>query len=140
MDRISNVCFDVMVTSGIAAISLDVLSNYWVVILILGILGALTTYFYNRFVAKKLFADYSEEQFLVMYGMLTGTASTGIILLREIDGDFKSPAAENLVYQNFPAMIFGVPIMLLAPIAPQRPVLILVLLFILFTVIYGRII
>lgn len=44
-----------------------------------------------------------------MYGMLTGTASTGIILLREIDKDFKTPAADNLVYQNSPAIVFGFP-------------------------------
>ena len=59
----------------------------------------------------------------MMYGMLTGTASTGIILLREIDGDFKTPVADNLVYQNFPAMVFGFPILLLATMAPNRPYL-----------------
>ena len=63
-----------------------------------------------------------------MYGMLTGTASTGVILLREVDGDFKTPVSENLVYQNFPAIVFGFPIMLLATLAPVKPVLTLILL------------
>ena len=54
-----------------------------------------------------------------MYGMLTGTASTGIILLREIDPNFATPASNNLVYQNLPAIIFGLPIMFLASYAPQ---------------------
>ena len=58
-----------------------------------------------------------------MYGMLTGTASTGVILLREIDGDFKTPVADNLVYQQFPAMVFGFPILLLATMAPTQPYL-----------------
>ena len=48
---------------------------------------------------------------------------TGIILLREIDGDFKTPVADNLVYQNFPAMVFGFPILLLATMAPTQPYL-----------------
>ena len=48
--------------------------------------------------------------------MLTGTASTGIILLREWDPKFRTPAADNLVYQNFPAIVFGLPIMLLAAV------------------------
>ena len=78
------------------------------------------------FVAKKLFADYAEEQFLMMYGMLTGTASTGIILLREIDGEFKTPASDNMVYQNFPAIALGFPIMFLATLAPVKPILTLV--------------
>ena len=51
------------------------------------------------------------------------TASTGVILLREIDGDFKTPVADNLVYQNFPAMVFGFPILLLATMAPTQPYL-----------------
>lgn len=70
----------------------------------------------------------------MMYGMLTGTASTGTILLRELDGEFKTPAAENMVYQNFPAIIFGFPIMLLATLAPQKPILTLIILAAFFAV------
>lgn len=99
------------------------LADYWAIILILAVVGTLATYFYNRFVAKKIFPDYMEEQFLVMYGMLTGTASTGMILLREIDPDYSTPAADNLVYQNFPAMVFGFPLMLLATLAMNQPLL-----------------
>ena len=64
----------------------------------------------------------------MMYGMLTGTASTGVILLRELDGDFRTPASDNMVYQNFPAIVFGFPMMLLATMAPRRPVLVLCIL------------
>ena len=123
MTRISNFFFDIMVVAGIAAIRLDILERYWGIMLFLGVLGLVITYAYNRYVAKKLFPEYTEEQFLAMYGMLTGTASTGIILLREVDGDFKTPAADNLVYQNLPAIVFGFPIMLLATLAPKEPVL-----------------
>ena len=69
-----------------------------------------------------------------MYGMLTGTASTGVILLREIDGEFKSPASDNMVYQNFPAIVFGFPLMLLATMAPKQPGLTLVILVAFFLV------
>ena len=69
-----------------------------------------------------------------MFGMLTGTASTGIILLREIDGEFKTPAADNMVYQNFPAIVFGFPLMLLATLAPARPWLTLGILIAFFAV------
>ncbi|MBR2861557.1 MAG: hypothetical protein IKB86_06940 [Clostridia bacterium] len=134
MTRASNFFFDIMVVSGIAAIRLSVLEKYWGIMLILGVVGLVITYAYNYFVAKKLFPEYVEEQFLTMFGMLTGTASTGIILLREIDGEFKTPAADNLVYQNFPAIVFGFPIMLLATLAPQKPILTLILLFVFFVV------
>ena len=132
MTRISNFFFDIMVVAGIAAIRLGILGRYWGIMTILGVVGMVITYVYNRFVAKKLFGAYAEEQFLMMYGMLTGTASTGTILLREIDGEFKTPAADNMVYQNFPAIVFGFPIMLLATLAPERPILTLIILVVFF--------
>jgi ESS family glutamate:Na+ symporter len=123
MTRASNFFFDLMVVAGIAAIRLSALEAYWGIMLILGAAGMVITYLYNLIVAKLLFPEYAEEQFLTMFGMLTGTASTGVILLREIDGDFKTPASDNMVYQNFPAIVFGFPLMLLATLAPVKPVL-----------------
>jgi len=125
MTRLSGFFFDLMIVAGVAAIRISVLKDYWIILLILGVLGAVFTYLYTHAVAKCLFPEYEDEQFMVTYGMLTGTASTGIILLREIDPDFETPAAENLVYQNFPAMVFGFPLMLLAAIAPEKPFLVL---------------
>ena len=132
MTRTSNFFFDLMVVAGVAAIRLDQLEGYWGIILILGVAGLLVTYIYNRIVAKTLFPDYVEEQFLTMFGMLTGTASTGVILLREVDGDFKTPASDNMVYQNFPAIVLGFPIMFLAPMAPVKPYLTLGILVVYF--------
>ena len=69
-----------------------------------------------------------------MYGMLTGTASTGVILLREIDGDFETPAADNLVYQTLPAIVFGFPLMFIATMAPDKPWLAFTLIFVMMIV------
>ena len=134
MTRASNFFFDVMIVAGIAAIRFSTIDRYWGILLILGAVGLVITFIYNRFIAKKLFPEYAEEQFLAMYGMLTGTASTGIILLREIDGDFVTPASDNLVYQNFPAIVFGFPMMLLAALAPKKPILTLLIFVALFAV------
>ncbi len=127
MTRLSGFFFDIMIVAGVAAIRINVLSNYWPVIIVLGLVGAFSTYFYTHRISHTLFPDYAEEQFMVTYGMLTGTASTGIVLLRELDPDFETPASENLVYQNFPAMVFGFPMMLLAAIAPVKPVMTLLI-------------
>lgn len=125
MTRASNLFFDVMVTAGIAAIRLDMLEAYWGIILIMGIVGAFATFFYNKFVAYRVFPEYKDEQLLAIYGMTTGTASTGIILLREIDPDFSTPVAENVVYQTIPAILFGFPMMIIATMAPRNPMLVL---------------
>ena len=133
MTRASNFFFDLMVVAGVAAIRLDILENYWGIILLMGVVGLIFTYLYNYYVAKTLFPEYQEEQFLTMFGMLTGTASTGVILLREIDSEFKTPAADNMVYQNFPAIVFGFPMMLLATLAPVKPYLTMIILVLFFT-------
>ena len=141
LNHISNMCFDIMIVAGIAAIRIDVVKEYWYVILILGVVGFFVTYFYNLFIAKKFFPDYSAEQFMCMYGMLTGTASTGVMLLRELDPMYKTDAKDNLIYQNFPAIIFGFPLMLLANLAPVKPeltLLILTLFFIVMNIILFR--
>ena len=127
MTRLSNLFFDIMVVAGVAAIRLEALERYWIILAILGVAGLAVTFIYNRIIAKKLFPEYYEEQFLAMFGMLTGTASTGVILLREIDPEFKTPVSDNLVYQNFPAIVFGFPLMLLANLAPVNPVLMVII-------------
>ena len=123
LTRATNFFYDIMVTASIAAIRMNIIGKYWAVLLAMGVVGMAITYFYVHYVCRKLFPNYVEQQFLAMYGMLTGTASTGVILLREIDGDFKTPVSDNLVYQNFPAMVFGFPILILATMAPTQPYL-----------------
>jgi len=114
LNRISGFAFDLMIVAGICAIQIDLISNYIGVILMLGLAGAVMTFLYVRFVCKRIFPEYSHEQFFAFFGMLTGTASTGMMLLRAADPELKTPASENLVYQNFPAIVMGLPVLLLA--------------------------
>ncbi|MBE5756963.1 MAG: hypothetical protein E7342_04090 [Clostridiales bacterium] len=144
MNRIGGFAFDVMIVAGIGAIQLHMIKDYWLVLIIMALLGTIVTFIYTRLSCNKLFKGYADEQFLASYGMLTGTASTGMILLREIDPDLKTPASENLVYQNLPAIAFGFPIMILANLAPQSPMMtyivlgIVVVLFVLLNIILFR--
>ena len=130
LTRATNFFYDIMVTASIAAIRMSIIGKYWAVLLVMGVVGLVVTYAYVYYICRKLFPAYAEQQFLAMFGMLTGTASSGVILLREIDGDFKTPVADNLVYQNFPAMIFGFPILLLATMAPTKPYMTLAIVFV----------
>ena len=141
LTRATNFFYDIMVTASIAAIRMGIIGKYLGVLLIMGFAGLIVTYVYVHFICKKLFPHYADQQFLAMFGMLTGTASTGVILLREVDGDFKTPVSDNLVYQNFPAIVFGFPLMLLATLAPKQPVLTLLIItgfFIIMNIILFR--
>lgn len=121
LNRISGLMFDIMVVASIASINLSAFlhKEFWVPILLLCGVGAVVTYWYTRKVCNHLFPDYADEAFLAQYGMLTGTASTGVILLREIDPRFSTPASHNLIYQNLWAIVLGAPMLLMLGIVPR---------------------
>lgn len=119
LDRIAGTCFDVMIVAGTAAIDMGNLRGLWLPLVLVCTLGAVATFWYVLRCCKKLYPDYQYEGFFSMFGMLTGTASNGMILLREIDPRFETPAANNLVLQTIPALAFGFPVLLLMGFAPQ---------------------
>ena len=120
LSRISGVMFDIMVVASIAAISLAAFRHreFIIPLVIVCVVGATATFLQVRFITKRLFPNYQDEAFLSMYGMLTGTASTGVILVREIDPLFETPAASNLIYQQLWAIVFGFPMLLLLGLSP----------------------
>lgn len=117
MNRISGFFFDIMIVAGIAAIDYDKLQGWVIPLILVCVFGVIGTFFYLKFICKRLYPDYEYEAFFSLFGMLTGTASTGMILLREIDPNYETPAAENLVLQQMPAILFGAPLLLLIPTA-----------------------
>ena len=119
MNRLSGLFFDAMIVAGIAAINWQNLQGLLIPLLIICIIGGIGTFLYIKFIAKKIFPNYEHEMFFSMFGMLTGTASTGMILLREIDPNFETPAANNLVLQQVPAIAFGAPLLLLMSFAAE---------------------
>ena len=128
LSRISGTMFDLMVVASIAAINLSAFrhSEFVVPLILLSIAGGVASFFYVRTVSSRIFPDYRDEAFLSLYGMLTGTASTGVILLREIDPNFDTPASDNLIYQQLWAIVFGFPMLLLLGISPQGTLLTIV--------------
>jgi ESS family glutamate:Na+ symporter len=77
------------------------------------------TFLYLRWVCKKLYPGYHHEGFLSMYGMLTGTISSGVLLLREVDPEFRTPASNNLILGSSFGIAFGFPLLLLVNFAAE---------------------
>ncbi len=120
-NRIAGFMFDIMVVASIAAINLSAFTHaeFVVPLLAICIIGAVLTYWYLDMYCKRVYPGYRHAAFLSLYGMLTGTASTGVILLREVDPLFDTPAANNLVYSQGWSILFGAPMLLLMGVAPQ---------------------
>jgi ESS family glutamate:Na+ symporter len=108
-----------MIVAGTAAINFEEFGKFLLPFIIIVTLGALVTFVYVLWISKHLYPEYKYEGFFSMFGMLTGTASNGMILLREIDPKFETPAANNLVLQTLAAIFLGLPVLLLMGFAPQ---------------------
>ena len=113
MDRISGFSFDLMIVAGVAAIEINDIKNYILPIVILSVVGTIITYVYIRRVAKHCFKDFEHEFFLMSFGTLTGTASNGMILMKEIDPGLRTPVSGLYILSNFPAMVMIAPLLFL---------------------------
>lgn len=117
MDRISSFSFDLMIVAGVAAIEINDIKNYILPIVILSIVGSVITFIYIRLVAKECFKGFEHEFFLMSFGTLTGTASNGMILTKEIDPGLRTPTSSLYILSNFPAMVMIAPLLLLLSFA-----------------------
>ena len=113
MDRISGFAFDIMIVAGVAAIDIKVLSEYvWFIVAVCAA-GTIVTLIYIRMMTKICFKDAQHEFFLVNFGALTGTASNGMIFLREVDPNYETNASDVYITSQLPAMVFVAPLLLL---------------------------
>jgi ESS family glutamate:Na+ symporter len=123
LSRISGFCFDVMIVAGIASIEISALEKLWLPFFLMSVAGAAGTWLYLSKLCRKIYPGYYYEGLMSMYGMLTGTISSGILLLREIDPDYETPAANNLVLGSGFGIVFGAPVLLLIGLAPRSDLL-----------------
>ena len=117
MDRVSGFSFDLMIVAGVAAIEINDIKGYILPIAILSVVGAVITYLYIRKVAKHCFKGFEHEFFLMSFGTLTGTASNGMILMKEVDPGLKTPTSSLYILSNFPAMVMIAPLLFLLKFA-----------------------
>ena len=113
MDRISGFAFDLMIVAGVAAIEINDIKNYILPIVILSLIGTLITYVYIRLVSRECFKGFEHEFFLMSFGTLTGTASNGMILTKEVDPGLRTPTSSLYILSNFPAMVMIAPLLFL---------------------------
>lgn len=126
LSRISGVAFDVMIVAGIASINIDELKGLWVPFILLAVVGAVVTFVYLLWMCKKLYPDYVYEGFVSMFGMLTGTISSGVLLVREIDPDYKTPAVNNLVVGSSYGIALGAPILVIVGLIAKSELMLFV--------------
>ncbi len=119
LSRISGLLFDIMIVAGIGSINIEDLSGNWLPFILMAIAGGIVTFYYLKWICKKLYSNHFYESFLSMYGMLTGTISSGVLLLREIDPNLETPASDYLISGSSFGIAFGIPMLLLISFAAK---------------------
>ena len=123
LNRISGFFFDIMIVAGIASIRLEDIRGLWLPFLLMTVLGAAVTWLHLRFVCKKVYEGYYYQGLISMFGMLTGTISSGVLLLRETDPELSTPAANNLITGSSFGIVLGAPILVLISLAAKSGLL-----------------
>jgi ESS family glutamate:Na+ symporter len=111
--RMSSVIVDVATCAALAAVSISVLgANLWPVLLISTVGGAVTLVV-CVWMARRAFPARPFEHAIITYGTLTGTATTGLALLRMLDPQLEGPVARNYVLAVTPSAVLGLPLLLI---------------------------
>jgi len=119
LSRISGLAFDVMIVAGLACIEMEDLSGLWLPFILMIVAGAIVTLLHLQFVCRIVYKGYYYEGLVSMFGMMTGTISSGVLLLRELDPQMKTPAGNNLVLGSSCAILLAVPLLVLVGLAPK---------------------
>jgi len=112
LSRISGFSVDFMVAGSIAAISLVFVSEYWLPIVIASIIGGILTTITVPWICSRIFVDNRFARMLMIYGVSTGTLSTGLAVLRVVDPEFKTPVASDYSYSAGLTFVFAIPFIL----------------------------
>ena len=102
--RITGWSVDFLIVSTVMAIKLTIVWQYILPISAISLVsGALTT-FMVVYLGKRIWS-YNFERTIAIYGAVTGTVSSGLLLLRIADPDFKTPVAIEIALMN----VFSIP-------------------------------
>ena len=116
--RITGWSVDFLIVATVMAIELAVVRAYIIPIAVMSIISGVLTTWAVLYLGKRL-ESLNLERMVTIYGTCTGTVASGLLLLRMVDPQFKTPVAFEIGLMS----IFAAPIILLSMILVNGPVL-----------------
>lgn len=116
--RITGFSVDYLLVATIMAIQVVVVWNYIVPIVIITLTAGSITTLFCYYYGKRLW-NFNLERMLAIYGTVTGTVSSGLLLLRIVDPEFKTTAA----LETGVMLMFAAPYIILGMLWVSAPVL-----------------
>ncbi len=117
--RITGWSVDFLIVATIAAIQLAIVWIYLVPIVIISIVTGTLTLLIVVYIGRRIWDKYGFERTAGIFGTVTGTVPSGLLLVRILDPEFKTPAALDLGLCS----IFAAPFVLSGMLLVNAPVL-----------------
>lgn len=114
--RITGWSVDYLIVATVAAIHALIVWKFFAPIFICALLAGLVTTGLVIFFGRRL-ESYSLERTLAIFGTVTGTVSCGLLLLRIVDPEFKTPVVKEIAVMN----IFALPVVGVATLLLNGP-------------------
>jgi len=108
--RLTGLSVDILLTATLISVKTGVVWEYIVPLLILCLVGGIWTTFYVVYFGRRS-GEMGFERMIVQYGVNTGTISSGLLLLRVVDPEFKTTAALETGLYSLAAAPFIVGVM-----------------------------
>ena len=116
-NRILGTTIDYMIISALMAVSAATVMKYFIPFILVIVVCTLITLLGVLYLGRRV-GSFGLERLLVVFGLVTGTAASGLALLRIVDSDFKTPAAAEVGLNNVYALIPLFPFLLLSVTMP----------------------
>src|SRR5699024_231625 len=100
VNRIQGFALDVLIVSAMGTISLDIIGEYIVPFLLLAAAGIAWNVFGILILAPRIIPSYWFERTIGDFGQSMVVTATGLLLMRVVDPDNKSPALESFGYKQ----------------------------------------
>ena len=118
--RITNMTVDFMICAVFMGIRFSSLQNVLVPFVIAIVLGSILTFVLCLWFGRRS-PEYGFERCLALFGYCTGTAASGLLLLRIADPELRTPVAVEIGVMNiFLIFLFDTTITLAMPFAPAE--------------------
>ncbi len=113
---ITNFCTDAALVACMMSVTIGVVVKYLVPLIVVSVAVVAVTIGLTWVLAKKT-GKYAAERFITVFGIATGTAITGLLLLRILDPQGETPVTKEVVWWNIFQMVTAILIGTLAPFA-----------------------
>ncbi|MGN0693273.1 MAG: hypothetical protein ACI4K7_13060 [Oscillospiraceae bacterium] len=115
-NSISNFCTDAALVACMMSVTIGVVIKYLVPLIVVSAAVVAVTIVLTWTLAKRT-GKYAAERFITVFGIATGTAITGLLLLRILDPQGKTPVTKEIVWWNVFQMLTATVMGVLSPFA-----------------------